>query len=263
MMRGNLHTHTTYCDGKNTPKELVEEAIKKSFGYIGFSGHSHTFFDASYAMTEENTKKYIDDIKTLKALYKNEISVLCGIEKDAFSDYPTAEFDYVIASTHYVRAGDRYFDVDMSEKLMKSTIEEYFGQDPYAYAEAYFSTVGEMTGDIIGHFDLITKFDRDENIFSPQEVRYKKAALSALDVLEAKKSVLEVNTGAMARGYKDFPYPSDWLLDEIKKRDMRVILTSDCHDKVNLDYGFENAEKILARKGFSDFYNIDFIKNRL
>ena len=37
----NLHQHTTFCDGKNTPEEIVLEAIKKGFGAIGFSGHCH------------------------------------------------------------------------------------------------------------------------------------------------------------------------------------------------------------------------------
>ena len=35
----NYHTHTTFCDGKNTPQEIVEGAIQKRFDAIGFSGH--------------------------------------------------------------------------------------------------------------------------------------------------------------------------------------------------------------------------------
>ena len=40
-MKQNLHTHTIYCDGINTPEELVEAAIAKGFDSIGFSGHSY------------------------------------------------------------------------------------------------------------------------------------------------------------------------------------------------------------------------------
>ena len=29
MTRGNLHTHTTYCDGNFTPEEIVKMAIEK------------------------------------------------------------------------------------------------------------------------------------------------------------------------------------------------------------------------------------------
>ena len=260
MIRGNVHTHTIYCDGENTAEEMIKAAIEKGFGYIGFSGHSYTDFDKSYAMSRENTKKYIEEITFLKNKYKDKITVLCGIEKDAFSDYSAEGFDYVLASCHYVKADGKYFDVDVSANLQKTTIDAYFGGDPYAYAEEYFKTVGEMTGDIVGHFDLITKFDRAEEIFSPKEERYKKAALSAIEKLLDKKFVFEVNTGAMARGLKNAPYPSGWILEKLKKYNARVIITSDCHTKKNLDFAFDETEKMLSGIGFKDFYNIDFIE---
>ena len=262
MMMGNLHTHTTYCDGNYTPEEIVKTAIDKGFSYIGFSGHSYTFFDDTYAMTKENTDKYFEDIASLKEKYDGKITVLCGIEKDAFSDYPTDRFDYTIASCHYVKVGDSYYEVDHAESIQKETIENIFGGDHYAYAENYFESVGNMTGDIIGHFDLVTKFDREEKIFTPKEARYKKAALSAIEKLCSKNSVFEVNTGAMARGYKDAPYPAKWILEELKKHNSRVIITSDFHRNDTLDYAFTETAKMLSNMGFKDFFNIDFIQNR-
>lgn len=259
MTIGNLHTHTTYCDGSFTPEEIVKMAIEKGFSYIGFSGHSYTFFDESYAMSKENTEKYIADINTLKEKYDDKIKILCGIEKDAFSDYPTDNFDYTIASCHYVKAGSSYYEVDHSFEIQQETIKDVFGGDPYAYAESYFEAVGNITGDIIGHFDLVTKFDRAEELFSPKEERYKKAALSALEKLLSKNCVFEVNTGAMSRGYKDAPYPALWLLEIIKKHNARVLITSDFHRGDTLDYAFPETEKLLSDMGFKDFYNIDFI----
>ena len=41
-MKGNLHTHTTYCDGNNSPEEMVLDAISAGFNVLGFSGHSYT-----------------------------------------------------------------------------------------------------------------------------------------------------------------------------------------------------------------------------
>lgn len=260
MKIGNLHTHTTYCDGNFTPEEIVKTAIEKGFSYIGFSGHSYTFFDESYAMSKENTEKYITDVNSLKEKYDGKIKILCGIEKDAFSDYPTDRFDYTIASCHYVKVGDSYYSVDHTPEIQAETIKEIFGGDPYAYAENYFETAGNMSGDIIGHFDLVTKFDREEKIFTTKEERYKKAALSALEKLLEKNSVFEVNTGAIARGYKDAPYPAMWLLEVLRKYNARVLITSDFHRNDTLDCAFVKTEKMLSDMGFKDFYNIDFIK---
>ena len=61
--------HTTFCDGNNTLREMVEAGINKGFQTIGFSGHSHTFFDETWCMTKEGTKAYIKEIEQLKLEY--------------------------------------------------------------------------------------------------------------------------------------------------------------------------------------------------
>ena len=258
MIRGNLHTHSIYCDGKSTLEEMVVSAIEKGFSYLGFSGHGYTSIDERYCMSREKEKRYFEEIELLREKYDKKIKILCGIERDFYSnkDYSV---DYEIASVHYIKGGDSLFDVDESAEKQKYCIDTYFGGDPYSYAEEYYKSVAQLQGDIVGHFDLLTKFDRAGKIFTPKEERYKKAALSALEALLSKNMVFEVNTGAMARGYKDTPYPDRWILEEIKKRSGRVIITSDCHDKKDLDYGYNETEKILNSLGFKDYYNIDFL----
>ena len=66
MILADFHTHTTYCDGKNTPEEMVRAAIAKGMTKIGFSGHSHTAFDESYCMSTEGTEAYRQEIAALK-----------------------------------------------------------------------------------------------------------------------------------------------------------------------------------------------------
>ncbi|MBO5371040.1 MAG: PHP domain-containing protein, partial [Clostridia bacterium] len=39
MILEDLHTHTTYCDGKDSPEDMVKTAIEKGLRVIGFSGH--------------------------------------------------------------------------------------------------------------------------------------------------------------------------------------------------------------------------------
>lgn len=62
----NFHTHTTYCDGKNTAEEMILAAVNQGFTALGFSGHSHTSIDPSYCMTTADTRRYIDEIKALR-----------------------------------------------------------------------------------------------------------------------------------------------------------------------------------------------------
>ena len=109
-MIANFHTHTTYCDGKNTPEEIVRADIDKGFSSIGFSGHGYTAFDLRYCM--KNTDGYIKEITALKEKYKKDIQIWLGVEEDAF--YPTdrSRFDYIIGSSHYFCINDRYYPID-------------------------------------------------------------------------------------------------------------------------------------------------------
>ena len=70
----SLHVHTQYGDGKNTPEELILEAIKKGFCSIGFSEHSYlTYPVSSHQMTVADTENYKREIAQLKSKYKGKI----------------------------------------------------------------------------------------------------------------------------------------------------------------------------------------------
>ena len=79
-IKQNLHTHTTYCDGDNTPEELVREAIKRGFSGIGFSGHSYTHFAPEDSMSVQGTYSYIAHVNKLKKTYAKQIDIFLGLE---------------------------------------------------------------------------------------------------------------------------------------------------------------------------------------
>ena len=79
----NLHTHTTYCDGKNAIEELIVKSIDYGFDSIGFSGHSPMVgLDNKWSMSNENLQLYKKEISILRKKYKDQIDILCGIEMD-------------------------------------------------------------------------------------------------------------------------------------------------------------------------------------
>ena len=238
MTLTDLHVHTTYCDGLNTPEEMVLSAIEKGMECLGFSAHSYTFFDESYCMTE--AEEYRREINRLKEKYKDKIKVLCGIEQEFYSKEPTSDYDYVIGSVHYLKVNDTYIPVDESEGILINAVKKYYGGDFYKIAESYYNTVAKIkNADIIGHFDLITKFNKGNRLFDENDERYKRAYKNALDILLKQDVLFEINTGAVSRGYKTTPYPNDDILDYIIKNGGRTILSSDAHDKDGLMFGFE------------------------
>nr|MCR4719555.1 PHP domain-containing protein [Bacillota bacterium] len=178
----DLHIHTTYCDGKNTPEEVVLEAIRKNMDEIGFSAHSYTHFDESYCMKKDKIQAYKDEISSLKEKYKDKIKILCGIEQDFYSDEPTDGYDYVIGSVHYLKIGDEFIPIDESADCLKKAVKKYYDGDFYKIAEDYFSTVAKIkNAQIIGHFDLISKFNEGFCLFDESDERYMKSYKKALD----------------------------------------------------------------------------------
>ncbi len=254
MRLQNLHTHTHFCDGKDAPETLVRRAVELGFSSLGFSGHIAMPMKTGYAMTAESTAAYIGEIKRLKEQYRGVLDIYLGIETDLFSEASTEEYDYVIGSMHYVGAKGDLRDVDHSLACTKKCIDELYGGDPFAYARAYYENIVTLARtkrfDFVGHFDLLNKFCDSEDVFDMTCPRYQSLALEALYAVKEKKDIFEMNTGAISRGYRKTPYPAPFLLHEMKKIGVKVIITSDCHDARYLDCGFSLCRELLLEAGF-------------
>lgn len=250
----NFHTHTTFCDGKNTPEEMVLAAIEKGFKALGFSGHSYTYFDEAYCMSKEGVKEYQREIQRLKEAYAPKIAVYCGVEQDFYSVEPISDFEYAIGSVHYIKKGEQYLPVDERADIMERNIQELFCGDSYAYAKVYFETVAQVlkkTGaDIIGHFDLLSKFNENEIFFDTESKRYCEYGIGAIEALIPYGKPFEINTGAIYRGFRKQAYPSVIFLKEIKKRGGKIIFSSDSHDCNSLGFCFKDMIKLAMEIGF-------------
>lgn len=248
-IKSNFHTHTTYCDGKNTPEEMIKAAIEKGFTHLGFSGHAYTSFDLSWCMSREKTKAYKNEILRLKDKYKNKISIYLGLEMDYYSEENLADYDYIIGSVHYVEKNGVYYPVDESKEKLLNAVNDAWNGDIYAFIDDYYSLVKNLPKrfdfDIAGHIDLVTKFNENEKMFKESCEQYRNSAYSAIDELMSCGRVFEINTGAIARGYRTNPYPSSLLLSRIKNGNGKVIINSDAHSVDGLDFAFDKAQELV------------------
>jgi len=250
----NLHTHTTYCDGALPPEGMVKAVLERNGGSIGFSEHAHVSFDLHYSMTPDKTAEYIDEIRILKETYKDTIDIFLGLEMDIYSEPPPAGLDYTIGTSHYIIKDGDVFSVDAGSARQQTIADTYYNGDYYTMAEEYFSLVSKMikktNANIVGHFDLVTKYNFNGCKFDESHPRYINAALSAMDELLEDCKLFEVNTGAMYRQGKTEPYPSVFLLRELCKRGGEVLLTSDSHTAESLFYKFDEIRELLKNCGF-------------
>lgn len=236
----DLHTHTTFSDGANTPEEMVQEAIARGLDTIGFSDHAYAPCD-DHSMKKEVIPKYKAEIARLKEKYKDKIQILCGIEQDYFSTEPVGDYDFVIGSSHYVRAGESYIPVDWTVEKLMDGVNTHFGGDIYALLEAYYAqleTLVETTGaTIVGHFDLVMKNNDDGSLFDTANPRYKAAWKKAADSLLQKNIPFEINYGGLHRGYRTSPYPAPEIQAYLMEKGAKFTHSSDSHSKQTLGYG--------------------------
>ena len=145
--------------------------------------------------------------------------------------------------------GDEYITVDYKPEYLTDACERFFNGDFYALCEYYFeeeAQVIERTGaDIIGHFDLISKLNEKEHFFDEDNERYIAAWKKAADILLKTGKVFEINTGAISRGYRTEPYPSISMIEYLKERGAKFILSSDSHSVDTIAYDFEKYEKYV------------------
>ncbi len=255
----NLHTHTIYGDGKNTPEEMVLGAIRAGCGSLGFSEHSELLpqhHSEGWAMAASSVPVYREEIQRLKKRYHGTIDIFLGLELDFDTPPLCSSYDYLIGSTHLVLKDGFYLSVDESPAALAQTIREHFGGDSLAFVEAYYqreALVAEKTGcQIIGHFDLVTKFNEGSRFFDETHPRYITASIEALESLIKRDVIFEINTGAISRGYRSTPYPSPLLLKALRERGGRICITSDSHSADTITYAFSQTAELAQSCGFQE-----------
>jgi DNA polymerase (family 10) len=137
-IRGVFHVHSTWSDGKASLEDMIAEAQRLGWEYVGISDHSKT---ASYArgLEIERVKQQAKEIETLRKKYKIQIfwGSECDILKDGSMDYPDsilANYDFVIASVH---SNFNLPEPEQTQRIVK------------ALKNKYVTILGHMTGRLL------------------------------------------------------------------------------------------------------------------
>ena len=121
-IRGALHCHSTYSDGKATIAELADAARVRGWSYIGITDHSQAAFYAG-GLARDRVLRQHDEIDALNAA-PSGVRILKGIEADILADgaldYDADlldRFDFVVGSIHSRFSMDRQ---RMTERVLRA-----------------------------------------------------------------------------------------------------------------------------------------------
>lgn len=254
-LKAGIHNHTTFCDGRDTPAAMAAAAARQGLEVLGFSGHSLVPREG-FGIYPDRLPAYRAEIERLKKAWAGRLEILCGLEVDTEAPQTgQSGFDYLIGSAHAVRDGSgRWWTVDNTPELFARAVQDGFGGDALALAQAYYDQlcayVLALRPTVVGHFDLICKFNAQNRFFDEQAADYRALASAALARLLDAGLVLEVNTGAISRGWRRAPYPAGFLLRQILASGGRVTVTADAHAADGLTFYFDETLDLLRQTGF-------------
>jgi histidinol-phosphatase (PHP family) len=269
MLLANYHIHSDYCDGTNTIEELVQAGIAAGLTSLGLSSHFPLPFTNDWTMKAENIESYLDDIKNLKAKYASQIELYCGMEIDFFidrqdiSDLAKAvlpRLDYTIMSIHTLgkTTGDDVSYIDESQQDFEQGIKKYYQDDKQAFIKDYYESLEKMVEifepDILGHVDLIKKYNQNNYFFNENDNWYQELVRTCLDGVATTKTRMEINTGANMRVPGVGRYPSDWIIPEMKKRNIPITIGGDSHSVAGIVYEYNLAEAYLEQCGYHEYW---------
>ena len=216
-IKGMVHCHTTYSDGKHTLEQMVGAAEAMGMKYITITDHSPTAFYAGGLKVEELYRQW-DEIDELQS--KTKVKILRGTESDILADgnldYPDRileQMDCIVASVH---ARYKMDSRKMTERIVN------------AMRQPVFKIWGHALGRLIQRRP-------------PFECDIERI----LDVIAESRAVIEINGD---------PYRLDleprWVR-EARKRKIKFVISVDAHSMGalnNVKFGVAMARRGWVRK---------------
>lgn len=217
-IRGDLHVHTNYSDGKGTIESMAEAAIELGYEYLVFCDHSQSLRVAN-GLSPERLRQKLEAVRAADEKYA-EIHLLCGSEVDIlregkldYEDGLLAELDFVVASVHT--------SFNVGEEAMTQRIIR-------AMNNPHVRTVGHPTGRIL-------------NRREPYEV----------DVSRLISEAATTNTALELNAYPDRLDLAAPYVREAVNAGVRITIDTDAHDETALSfakYGVSQARRAWVEK---------------
>jgi DNA polymerase (family 10) len=218
-VRGDLHVHTNYSDGKGTIESMAEAAIELGYQYLVFCDHSQSLRVAN-GLSPERLEQKLKAVRAADEKY-DEIRLFCGSEVDIlrdgtldYEDDVLAKLDFVVASVHT--------SFGLGEEAMTERIVR-------AINNPYVRTIGHPTGRIL-------------NRREPYEV----------DVSRLIQQAAATNTSLELNAYVDRLDLSVPYVREAVGAGIKITIDTDAHDERALGYmkyGVSQARRAWVEKG--------------
>lgn len=270
-MHSNYHTHSTYCDGKASPWQMVDFALEHGFTHLGFSAHSPLPYQNTFSIHADRYVEYCDTVRALAHEYADRIDIRLGLEIDYVpglcEDFkPLIEqgrLQYTIGSIHlipppeqveYLRqhpseAAEHLWMIDGPRyQVYDEGLQRLFGGDIRRAVRCFFDQTNRMIETqrptIVGHFDKIVMHNRDR-YFHYDEPWFLSLIYETVQLIHETGCICEINTRGLYKGRHTDYYPACSTIRHMDSLGIPVIVSTDAHAPEDL-LCTEGAEQFLA-----------------
>ncbi len=144
QIRGDLHMHTTYSDGKLSIREMAHAARQRGRQYVVITDHSQASAQAG-GLSPADVRAQQAEVRRINAEMGEDFHVLHGTEMDIkpdgtldFDDALLRELDFVVASLHFSLQQDQ-------DQIMTRLLT--------AIRNPHVDCIAHLTGRLIGKRD--------------------------------------------------------------------------------------------------------------
>jgi len=262
------HVHTKFCPhgSKDDFHEYIEQAIKHGIKELSFTEHAPLpdgFIDPTpyqdSAMKMDDLPIYFEELRKLRELYKEKITIHVGLEVDYIEGFETETTNFLnkygpflsdsILSVHFLKLGDRYDCLDYSPEVFGDMAVHYGGIEK-VYSAYYHtlllairSSLGTFKPKRMGHITLVQKFQKKY----PCPKNFDKEISSILSEMKHRDYELDYNGAGTAKPLCREPYPPTHVVQQALELKIPLIYGSDAHQVKELLQGYKEIESNIKR----------------
>lgn len=256
----DCHLHSHHSGDSDTPMEdMIQRSIELGLNTLCFTEHNDFAYPVYPDLPEGtftlNADSYLYELLGLKEKYAGKIKLLFGVELgmqlEVFRENAifarSHEYDFIIASSHLVQGKDPYYPDCFEGQEDESIYRAYF--------ESELQNIKKFSNfDVYGHLDYIVRYGTNKDSDYSYD-KYKDILDQILTTLLEKEKGIELNTGGIKSGLKDF-HPIMDVLKRYRQLGGEIItIGSDAHTPDHIGDYFDKANDVLKECGFK-YYTV-------
>ena len=253
----HVHSNNSF-DGENTVKEICDAAVENELSIISITDHMEApeidlGEKSQFGDMKNMIAKSVFDARSCAEEYSGKLKVLSGVELGEPMHYPeltkkalaVADFDFILASVHFLKDEEDFYDLDFSSVDVNKLLKRYFDE--------LLDTALNADFDSLAHLTYPMRYIIERTDLNPDLNDYSETIDKIFMTLANREKALEINTSGLFKPIGT-TLPDINLVKRFRELGGKYItIGSDAHVTGNLAKGIEKGMEIARICGFEHF----------